>query len=97
MKSHRISFEDKKISLLNIYYPVNFSDNGFYSEVGVYPMPSILYHVIELIEDETTAYKKNEWKYELLSTVNHILPHIIRKHEYELRLPTTDNPIVEKS
>ena len=93
-KSHRVSFEDKKVSLLNIYYPPEFVNCPFYEKVGVYPMPSILYHVIELVQGGTQEYLPDHWKYELLSTVQHILPHIIPEQRFKLRLPTTDHPVV---
>ena len=95
-KSHRVSFEEKKIRLLNVYYPPEFANCEFYQEVGVYPMPSILYHVIELIEGSTEEYLLGNWKYELLSTVNHILPHIIPTQRFQLRLPTSDHPVIQR-
>lgn len=95
-KSHRISFEEPKISLINVYYPSEFANCDFYKEVGVYPMPSILYHVIELIEGTTKEYLPGDWKYELLTTVNHILPHIIPEQVFKLRLPTSDHPVVQR-
>ena len=95
-RSHRISFEDKKIKLLNVYYPSEFMDSPFYQEVGVYPMPSILYHVIELIEGQTQEYLPGDWRHELLVTVNHILPHIVPAQVFQLRLPTSDHPIIHR-
>ena len=95
-KSHRVSFEEKKIKLLNVYYPPEFATPAFYQEVGVYPMPSILYHVIELIEGTTEEYLPGDWKHELLSTVNHILPHIISAQHFKLRLPTSDHPVIHR-
>lgn len=95
-KSHRISFEEKKIKLLNVYYPPEFANCEFYQEVGVYPMPSILYHVIELIAGNTEEYLPGDWKYELLATVSHILPHIIPAQRFQLRLPTSDHPIIHR-
>ena len=93
-KIHRISFDEKKIRVLNIYYPSDFVRHEFYQKVGVYPMPSILYHVVELIEGETKGFVQSDWKYELLSTTHHILPHIIKQQHIQLRLPTTDHPAV---
>ncbi len=63
-KSHRISFEDKKIKLLNVYCPTELADCAFFDEVGVYPMPSILYHVMELIEGQTAEYLPSDWRYD---------------------------------
>lgn len=94
--SHRITFEGKAIHLLNIYYPPQFSMADFYREMGVYPMPSILYHVVELIEEQTEYLQPDHWKYELLATTNHILPHIISPLALQLRLPTTDHPVVSQ-
>lgn len=94
--SHRISFDCKKIKLLNIYYPAEFSENPFYQKVGAYPIPSLLYHTFELVQERTSAYTKNDWQYELLVTLNHIIPHITKEMTYQLRIPTTNNPIVQK-
>ena len=94
--SHRISFEEKKIKLLNVYYPAGLADSEFFQKVGVYPMPSILYHVMELIEGETMEYLPDDWRYELLVTTLHILPHIVPEQLFQLRLPTSDHPIIHK-
>ena len=95
-KLHRISFEDKKIRVLNVYYPPIFADCKLFQEVGVYPMPSILYHVMELIEGETIEYLPQDWQYELLVTTLHILPHIVPAQLFQLRLPTSNHPIIQK-
>ncbi len=92
--SHRISFEGKKIKLLNIYYPPIEEEIPFYQEVGVYPTPSLLYHTFEQVQEHTTVYLSDDWHYELLMTLKHILPHIIKKVVVQLRLPTTNHPIV---
>ena len=91
--SHRVSFEDKKVSVLNVYYPPKLVYGAACRKVGVYPMPSLLYHVIELIEGRTEEYDKGDWRYELLATTLHVLPHIIRAQPFELRIPTTDHPV----
>ena len=95
-KSHRISFEDRKIRLLNVYYPEGLADCEFFGEVGVYPMPSILYHVMELIEGRTAEYLPGDWRYELLVTTLHILPHIVPAQRFQLRLPTSDHPVIHR-
>ena len=95
-KSHHISFEDRTIQLLCIYYPQNFSDDSFYQEVGIYPIPTLLHEALNLIKDETREYASKEWKYELLSTLNHILPNIIAQKHSQLWLPTTQHPIAQK-
>ena len=95
-KSHRISFEEKKIKLLNVYYPAPLASSTFFEEVGVYPMPSILYHVMQLIEGKTAAYTPEHWRYELLATTLHILPHIVPSQRLQLRLPTSDHPIIAR-
>ena len=93
-KSHRVSFEDKKVSMLNVYYPPQLASGAACRKVGVYPMPSLLYHVIELVEGRTDEYREGDWRYELLATTLHVLPHIIRAQPFELRIPTSDHPVV---
>ena len=95
-KSHRISVEDRTITVLNIYYPEEFSKAPFFQEVGIYPIFSILYHTLEYVKDRTADYSPDDWQYELLATVNHLLPHLIPQQRSQLWLPTTDHPIVVK-
>ena len=94
--SHRIAFVGKKVQLLNIYYPQSFAKEEFYQEVGLYPIPSLLYHTFELVKEQTESYPPKEWHYELLATINRTLPHIIEKQIFDLRLPTTSNPVALK-
>ena len=95
-KYHRISFEEKKIRLINIYYPASCAEPEFYRSVGVYPMPSVLYHAIELIRNNTIEYRPDDWQYELLSTVIHILPHIVPEQVFKLRLPTSNHTVTRR-
>ena len=90
---HRISFEGKRVRFLNIYYPAGMKMAPFYQRVGVYPMTSILYHTIELVKEHTDEYDSDDWRFELMVTLNHILPHTIQNQKFQLRLPTTDHPM----
>ena len=92
--SHRISFEEKKIKVLNIYYPAKYSANPFYSHVGVYPIPSLLYHTFEQVDRSTAVYTEENWRHELLVTLIDIIPYIINENRSQLRLPVSDNPPV---
>lgn len=94
--SHRISFDGKDIKLLNIYYPSEFTTTDFYQHVRMFPIPSLLYHTFEIVQEQTTVYRANDWQYELLLTMVHILPHIVRGNLFPLRLPTTNHPIAQK-
>ena len=94
--SHRVAFEGASLLALNIYYPADFSDTPFFREVGTYPIPSILHHTLELVKEENASYFPGDWMYELLATVHHVLPHIIKKQKYPLRLPTSDHPMIQK-
>ena len=93
---HRISFGGKSIDLLNIYYPSDMPMGEFYNEVSMHPIPSILYHIVEQINTKTRCYHQDDWQYEMLVTLNHILPNIINKQKYQLRLPTSDHPIINR-
>ena len=94
--SHRISFEGEMVKVLNIYYPPQFAAREFYKEVGVYPIPSLLYHTVELIQEKSDSYPMGTWKYDLLSTIHRVLPHVIKRQKYQLRLPTSDHPVIQK-
>lgn len=94
--SHRITFEGEKVKVLNIYYPAEYSAKPFYRKVGMYPIPSLLYHTVELLEEQCGSYAEGEWKHELLSAIHRVLPHIIKRQKYQLRLPTSDHPVVQK-
>ena len=93
---HRVSFEGKSIKVLNIYYPANFKMSPFFQKVGAYPIPSLLFHTVELVREQTLTYTPDDWQYELISTLNHVLPHILSTQMFQLRLPTTDNIAVQK-
>ena len=94
--NHRVAFEGRTIKVLNIYYPASFSQTPFFSEVGMYPIPSLLYHTIDLVSLSSSVYTESDWRFELLVTIHHILPHIIKEYKYSLRLPTSDQPFIEK-
>ena len=93
---HRITFEGKAIKHLNVYFPADMEMMDFYAQVGIYPIPSILYHIIDLVKQQTAFYQADDWKYELLMTLNHILPHILNENRFQLRLPMTDHPVLQK-
>lgn len=94
--AHQVSFNGKKIEILNIYYPTSLVNDRFYNQVGVYPIPSLLYHIFELVKEQTVCFTALDWEYELLVTMNHVLPHIVQENKSQLRLPTTDHPVVLK-
>lgn len=93
---HRIDFDGEKVKVLNIYYPPAFSSREFYQDVGMYPIPSLLYHTVELFQEKSDSYPQGCWKYELLSTIHRTLPHIIKRQKNQLRLPTSDHPVIQK-
>ena len=94
--SHRIAFEGEKVKVLNIYYPPAYSSREFYKEVGMYPIPSLLYHTVELFQEKSESFLPESWRYELLSTIHRTLPHVIKRQKYQLRLPTSDHPVIQK-
>ena len=94
--SHRIAFEGEKVKVLNIYYPPAYSTREFYQEVGMYPIPSLLYHTVELFQERSESFQADTWRYELLSTIHRTLPHVIKRQKYQLRLPTSDHPVIQK-
>ena len=94
--SHRISFDGKSVKLLNIYYPSTFTTSEFYQQVRMFPIPSLLYHTFEIVQEQTNVYKENDWQHELLTTMINILPHIVKGNLFPLRLPTTNHPIALK-
>ena len=88
---HRVSFNGKMVTLLSVYYPAEVRRPEMFNEVGVYPIPSILYHVIEIMKESSNSFGREDWRFELLETTIHILPHIIADCHFKLRLPTTTN------
>lgn len=94
--SHRISFDGKKIRLLNIYYPPHLITTPFYQQVRMFPIPSLLYHTFEIVGNQTNVFKSNDWQYELLITIIHILPNIVKGNSFPLRLPTSNHPLILK-
>lgn len=106
--SHRVFFESEKITILSIYYPNSntLKDNTiknsiiqnnslFFSQVGVYATPSLLYHTFEQIQDTHLEQIEENWKIELLTTMRNILPHIT-KSKITVRLPQSKHPIIQR-
>ena len=93
---HRASFNGKKVSLLNIYFPNDIKRDSLFDHLGVYPIPPILYHIIDMLKETTIVIGKDDWRFELLNTTVHILHHIIGNTFMTLRLPTSDNPVIRR-
>ena len=62
----------------------------------MYPIPSLLYHTVELFQEKSESFLPESWRYELLSTIHRTLPHVINRQKYQLRLPTSDHPVIQK-
>ncbi len=93
--SHRVSFDDKKIKLLNIYFPNTNTDSDFYKQTGVYAISPIFNEAISLVAKQNNEYTEEDWQYGLLKTINNILPNI-SNNKFQIKLPTTNNPILIK-
>ncbi len=95
--SHRISFDVKKITLFNIYFPPHYNKHSFFKSVGVYSIPSLLYSTFELVQENTASFSASDWQYKLLSTLQEILPSIVTHNKFQLRLPISNHPIAQKT
>ncbi len=88
---HRVSFSGHSVSLLKIYFPNNVRTAEVFSQIGVYPMPPLLYGIIDLFKECSITVGRDDWRYELLEATVHTLPHIMADFRFSLRLPTTEN------
>ena len=93
---HRVSFNGRKVSLLNIYFPNTIRRDKIFEQIGDYPIPSILYHIIEMLKERSIIVPPEDWRYELLATTVHILPHVLSGSFLTLRLPTSQNYMVQR-
>ena len=93
---HRVSFNGKKVSLLNIYFPQEIQRDKMFYNIGVYPIPSILYHIIDMLKEKSIVLGREDWRFELLETTVHILPHMLSGSFLTLRLPTSQNHMIQR-
>ena len=87
--SHNLMFNSQDLYIVNIYFP-SMNDNGFYDELGIYPVSKLLFEMLSFCEKWYGDFFTGSWEYVFLNTLKSLLPkENLRK--FSIELPTTDD------
>ena len=86
---HNLMFNTQDLYIINIYYPEK-GDDGFYSELGIYPVSKLLSEMLVFSEKWHGNYFKGSWEFEFLTTLKNVLSKENLK-KFSIQLPTTDD------
>ena len=92
---HHVSFEVEQIKTLTIYYPAE-EEPEFFKQIGTYPMHPIMSQTLKEMQESTTTYNAEDWQYDFLLALKKAIPHIIQVKNFNLRLPMSDHPVIER-
>ncbi len=70
--SHNLMFNTQDLYIINIYFPGEETD-GFYDELGIYPVSKLLSEMLSFSEKWQGDYEKGSWEFEFLSTLKKVL------------------------
>lgn len=94
---HNLMFNTQDLYIINIYFPDKETD-GFYQELGIYPVSNLLAEMLSFSEKWQGDYYKGSWEFEFLITLKSVLSKENLK-KFSIQLPTTDdrrlNAIIE--
>ncbi|WP_118976068.1 AraC family transcriptional regulator [Taibaiella koreensis] len=86
---HNLMFNTQDLYIINIYFPEKRRD-GFYNELGIYPVSKLLFEMLSFSEKWQGDYCKGSWEFEFLTTLRNVLSkENLRK--FSIQLPTTDD------
>ncbi|VTR28183.1 L-rhamnose operon regulatory protein rhaS [Sphingobacterium thalpophilum] len=86
---HNLMFNTQDLYIINIYFP-DESDDGFYDELGIYPVSKLLAEMLSFSEKWQGDYYKGSWEFEFLSTLRKLLSKEKLK-KFSIQLPTTED------
>ncbi len=86
---HNLKFNTKDLSIINIYFPKEKID-GFYDELGIYPVSKLLAEMLNFSKKWQGDYYKDSWEFEFLITLKNVLSKENLK-KFSIQLPTTDD------
>lgn len=87
--SHNLMFNTQDLYIINIYFPGEETD-GFYDELGIYPVSKLLSEMLSFSEKWQGDYEKGSWEFEFLSTLKKLLAKENLK-KFQIQLPTTED------
>lgn len=82
-------FNTQDLYMINIYFPEESSD-GFYNELGIYPVSKLLSEMLAFSEKWQGNYYKGSWEFQFLTTLKELLSRENLK-KFSIQLPTTDD------
>lgn len=86
---HNLMFNTQDLYIINIYFPDKKAD-GFYDELGIYPVSNLLAEMLSFSEKWQGDYYKGSWEFEFLLTLKGVLAKENLK-KFSIQLPTTDD------
>lgn len=86
---HNLMFNTQDLYIINIYFPDKKAD-GFYDELGIYPVSNLLAEMLSFSEKWQGDYCKGSWEFEFLLTLKGVLAKENLK-KFSIQLPTTDD------
>jgi AraC-like DNA-binding protein len=86
---HNLMFNTQDLYIINIYFPGRKLD-GFYDELGIYPVSKLLSEMLAFSEKWQGDYYKGSWEFEFLTTLKNMLSREELK-KFSIQLPTTDD------
>ncbi|WP_437918009.1 AraC family transcriptional regulator [Sphingobacterium sp. LRF_L2] len=86
---HNLMFNTQDLYIINIYFPADEA-NGFYDELGIYPVSKLLAEMLSFSEKWQGDYCKGSWEFEFLTTLKNMLSKENLK-KFSIQLPTTDD------
>ncbi|MFS4428642.1 helix-turn-helix domain-containing protein [Chryseobacterium sp. S90] len=86
---HNLMFNTQDLYIINIYFPEEKSD-GFYNELGIYPVSNLLSEMLTFSEKWQGDYYKGSWEFQFLTTLKSLISKENLK-KFSIQLPTTDD------
>lgn len=86
---HNLMFNTQELYIINIYFPGKSSD-GFYNELGIYPVSKLLSEMLSFCKEWHGDYFKGSWEFGFLTTLKNVLSKENLK-KFSIQLPTTED------
>ncbi|MGR3853649.1 helix-turn-helix domain-containing protein [Chryseobacterium indologenes] len=86
---HNLMFNTQDLYIINIYFPEE-STNGFYNELGIYPVSKLLSEMLTFSEKWQGDYYKGSWEFQFLTTLKELISRENLK-KFSIQLPTSDD------
>ncbi|MBC9933180.1 AraC family transcriptional regulator [Chitinophaga qingshengii] len=92
---HNIKFNSSSLVIHNIYFmDEDDARHPFYGRLSIYPVTGLVNEILQYSASWRGNILPGNWRYELLTTLKHILPHTSRQ-PFSILLPTTDDSRIQ--